>query len=340
MRENESALAIVIPAWRGEFLGQALDSLRDQTDQHFRVYVCDDASLDDIKSISDHHGRGLDLVYHRFPSNLGGRDLVAQWTRCVALSVQEPWVWVFADDDVAKPDTVAAFYRGIKQRPDARIFCLSVELIDEMGHVIGRLLDPPEEESAGSFLRALLNRRGREVRGADHIFKRSLYHECGGFVWMPQALFSDIATWVNFTATAGRKTRLTQGGLLWRKHTTSVSNASWERGRKVYFDALTHFVEWVDKFVEGYLPEIRDQVARAMFETYSSVYRSLPGRPTFAEGKTMYMQWWCLPYVGGKTRAMRLAILWTRGKGRNLPLVSSWCRWRAARSVSRVIERE
>jgi glycosyltransferase involved in cell wall biosynthesis len=334
-REDEPALAIVIPVWRGEFLGAALDSLRSQTETRFRVYVCDDASLDDVASISAYHGRGLDLVYHRFPSNLGGRDLVAQWTRCVALAVDEPWLWVFADDDVAKPDTVAGFYCETKRRPNARLFCLSVEVIDESGDVIDRLDEPPEEEEAGPFLHALLKRRGREVRGADHIFEHALYRECGGFNWMPQALFSDMATWVNFTAAAGKKIRLTQGGLLWRKHSTSVSNRSWQEERQVYLTALNLFAEWVDAFVDRCSPELRVLVAEEMFKTYSTVYRSLPGRPNFNEGRIVFLQWWGLPNVGGKTRAGRMVVLWARGRFRNLPLVSIWCRWRVCRSASR-----
>ena len=155
---------------------------------------------------------------------------------------------------------------------------------------------------------------------------------------MPQALFSDMATWVNFTARVGKKIRLTQGGLRWRKHSTSVSRKSWQEARQVYLCALSLFAEWVDAFVGDCSPELRVPVAEEMFETYFTVYRSLPGRPNFNEGRLVFQQWWGLPNVGGKTRAVRMGVLWARGRFRNLPLVSIWCRWRVSRSASCSVE--
>lgn len=44
-------LAIVMPAYKARFLRQALESIAQQTDKRFTVYVGDDASPDDIKEI-------------------------------------------------------------------------------------------------------------------------------------------------------------------------------------------------------------------------------------------------------------------------------------------------
>jgi glycosyltransferase involved in cell wall biosynthesis len=89
---QDIALAIVIPAWRSQFLGATLDSLRAQTDRRFRVYIGDDASPDDIAAVVARHGAELELVYHRFGENLGRRNLVAHWHRCVGLTRGEPWL--------------------------------------------------------------------------------------------------------------------------------------------------------------------------------------------------------------------------------------------------------
>jgi glycosyltransferase involved in cell wall biosynthesis len=331
IEETEMPLAIVIPVWRGRFLGAALDSLRAQTESWFRVYICDDASPDDIARIVEEHGTGLDIVYHRFASNLGGQDLVDHWNRSFALTSGEPWLWLFADDDEVMPDTVAAFYREREMRPQARLFCLRLTVIDEFGEVTQHIPDPPEEEDSRSFLHGILSRRGRTVRGADHIFARSLFIECGGFVWTPQALYADIATWVKFTAVAGRKFSLPLGGLLWRKHPASVSEGNWEDSRKVFLEGLMVFAAWVDNFIAEFSPVWRRKIAREMFEFYYDMCWSLPGQGNRTEGQSVFRQLWQLPHVGGKVRALRIAILWIRVGLRRWPLVSIWCNWRVAR---------
>ena len=111
---NNLPLAIVIPAYKSVFLGKTLESISAQTDKNFRVYVGDDASPDNIKIICERYADTLDIIYHRFEDNLGGRDLVSQWERCIGLS-SEPWVWLFCDDDIMDPECVSAFYAHLNQ---------------------------------------------------------------------------------------------------------------------------------------------------------------------------------------------------------------------------------
>ena len=47
----------------------------------------------------------VNLVYHRFSENMGGKDLVAHWERCIQLSA-EPFIWLFSDDDLMPADGV------------------------------------------------------------------------------------------------------------------------------------------------------------------------------------------------------------------------------------------
>ena len=110
----EVQLAIVIPAYKAEFLEEALASLEAQTDRRFRVYVGDDASPGALEVICDRHRQQLDLSYHRFAENRGRDYLVDQWHRCIGLS-SEPWIWLFSDDDVMEPGCVAAFYAALEE---------------------------------------------------------------------------------------------------------------------------------------------------------------------------------------------------------------------------------
>ncbi|SVA69461.1 uncharacterized protein METZ01_LOCUS122315, partial [marine metagenome] len=91
-------LAIVIPAFKPDFFRATLESIVVQTDMRFQLYVGDDCGPPEIFEICSSFP-DLDLKYYRFPANLGSQSLTEHWNRCVALS-SEPWVWLFADDDL------------------------------------------------------------------------------------------------------------------------------------------------------------------------------------------------------------------------------------------------
>ena len=106
-------LAIIIPAFKGIYLRDALNSLASQQDKRFRVYVGDDASPEDLRSICGNYKDCLDLHYHRFEHNLGGSALAKHWNRCIALS-NEQWLWLFSDDDIADASCSTAFRQALE----------------------------------------------------------------------------------------------------------------------------------------------------------------------------------------------------------------------------------
>ena len=106
-------LAIIIPAYKATFLPAALDSIAEQTCKDFTLYIGDDCSPEPIGDIVEKYRDQINLVYQRFDTNLGGKDLVAQWERCIALSQGEPYIWLFSDDDVMEPNCVEELFKTI-----------------------------------------------------------------------------------------------------------------------------------------------------------------------------------------------------------------------------------
>lgn len=87
--------------------------------QKFTVYVGDDCSTNDFASLINEYRNKIDIVYHRFDSNLGGRDLVGQWERCISLTQNEKWIWLFSDDDIIGSNCVDLFYKEIENNSTA-----------------------------------------------------------------------------------------------------------------------------------------------------------------------------------------------------------------------------
>lgn len=105
----EKPLAIIILAYKTKYLRETLESIVAQTDEHFQLYVFDDASPEPVENIVREFSARIDLHYHRFSENLGGKSLVQHAQRCLN-QTSEPWVWLFADDDLMEPGCVGAFH--------------------------------------------------------------------------------------------------------------------------------------------------------------------------------------------------------------------------------------
>jgi glycosyltransferase involved in cell wall biosynthesis len=224
-------LAVLIPAYKSAFFGKSLASLAAQTDRDFRVYVGDDASPENLRPIVDSFRGQLDLRYTRFETNLGGRDLVGQWTRCMGLLGDEDWVWFFSDDDLAAPGCVAAL-RALQARTTGEVYRFNTSTIDEHDYEFGPTVGGPDFESATAMAYHLL-RGERGNSWPDHVFSRAVYARTGGFVSTPYAQGADWATSIRFAQASGM--HIVQDGLVrWRLAGESVSaNAARKRGKTV-----------------------------------------------------------------------------------------------------------
>lgn len=72
--EQIKKLAIVIPAYKGRFLKETLDSIAVQVHKdEFVLYIGDDASPERLDKIVESYQNKVNLVYHRFSENMGGQ---------------------------------------------------------------------------------------------------------------------------------------------------------------------------------------------------------------------------------------------------------------------------
>jgi len=277
-------LAIVIPAYKGRFLAATLQSIAAQDCGDFRLIVGDDASPEDLRSLCRAVEGRVELYYTRFEQNLGGRDLVAQWARCVALC-DEPWVWLFSDDDLMPPDAVRRLLDAIRAAPGARdLWHFNVERIDAEGRVLRSEPAFPPRLSARAFAVARL---GFELSSfaPDYVFARAAYERIGGFVNFPRAWCADDASWIALGARAGIHT-LAGAPVQWRESGINISAA---HGADVEdkWQAQLQFLAWLGDFlrrhpaVEGE-PSDAQILARARPWLMAQAYRLR--RPLLSQG--------------------------------------------------------
>lgn len=190
-------LAIVIPAYKAKFLSETLDSIASQTDKRFCVYIGDDRSPENIGTIVNQYKGKFECVYKRFEENLGGKDLVAQWERCIDMIQGEEWIWLFSDDDFMDSTCVEAFYKEIvKESCKADLLRFDVQIIKPGGNPIEQTNFPAMSDSEYLFKNKFNGKC--HCFAVEYIFSKNIYLKQNGFQNFDLAWNSDLATWMKF----------------------------------------------------------------------------------------------------------------------------------------------
>lgn len=147
-------LAVVIPFYKINFFEATLDSLANQTNKEFKVYIGDDASQDNPNSILEKYKNKFDFIYQRFEANLGGVSLVKQWERCLTMIQDEEWIMILGDDDVLATNVVASFYENIQvvENEEINVVRFATQIIDQNGEILSGVYKHPIRELATDFL--------------------------------------------------------------------------------------------------------------------------------------------------------------------------------------------
>lgn len=239
-------LAIVIPAYKIDFFEEVLISLVKQTNRDFRVYIGIDASPHNFESIIAKYVDKIDIKTTRFDQNLGGKNLVAQWERCIAETMGEEYIWLFSDDDLLGSRCVEMFFQAIEANNDFDIYHFDVKVVDSKSNVIKNPRQYPDVIDAKTLFR--LKSRGKiESFVVENIFNRRVYEKLGGFVNFPMAWGSDTATWIAMSGSKGMMT-IKNDYVYWRSSDVNITpdNNSSVIYKKLMADI--DYLQWVSNY--------------------------------------------------------------------------------------------
>lgn len=239
------ALAIVIPAFKKDYLDKTLLSIATQTCKEFTVYIGDDASPYHLMHIADKYSDKLRIIYKRFDENLGKNDLVAHWERCIDLIGDENWIWLFSDDDLMEQTCVEDFYNTLRNSSDFDLFHFNVRQIDENDKVTGLISSYPEILSVEEFLTKRL-KGGFRSYVVEYIFRKSSFFEKGRFENFDLAWCSDDATWIKLGQSKGIRT-IEKSKIFWRRSSLNITSDVNQDILERKFFAEISFADWVSK---------------------------------------------------------------------------------------------
>ncbi|WP_447770482.1 glycosyltransferase family 2 protein [Sphingobacterium faecium] len=272
---NNSKLAIIIPAYKAEYLEATLASLQKQTDSRFTIYVGDDCSPYDLKTIVNQFSDKIDIIYHRFNENMGGISLTKQWERCVSLS-QEEWIWLFSDDDIVEKNAVEVFYNSFDE--SNLLYKFHTKIIDEKGNLnpyyskFDRLNNLEDYISSDDFISSRLQSKGFRSFAVEYVFHRSLFFN-KGFIDFPLAWNSDDATWLTYSIANSKRIRVLNTYVYWRLSTTNITSDTKSKAViKQKMEASILYIEWLNKVVTEHSLEVKKYMFLRWFSIQMSIF--------------------------------------------------------------------
>lgn len=192
-------LAIVIPYYKLTFFEATLQSLSNQSDKRFKVYVGDDASNENPKKTIEKFKSHFEIVYHKFETNLGKKSLASQWQRCVSLTSNEEWIMMLCDDDVLSDNCISEFYENLNEVTKKKIDVIrfATDIIDDEGKKFNKVAIHPKIENAIDFF---IRRQKGGTRNSlsENIFKKEIVEKVK-FKNFPLAWHSDDLALLEFS---------------------------------------------------------------------------------------------------------------------------------------------
>ena len=191
-------LAIVIPFFNLTFFEETLESLANQTDKCFKVYIGDDASPENPSELVEKYNGKFDFEYHRFENNLGGISLTQQWERCIARIQNEEWIMILGDDDYLGKNVVDQFYSNLPEfQSKANVVRFaSRTIVQEENYKATICQHPVWETATDAYLRKFKFLTRSSL--SEYVFSRKAYEKYG-FYNYPLAWNSDDRAWLDFS---------------------------------------------------------------------------------------------------------------------------------------------
>lgn len=239
----QNNLAIVIPAYKNNYLDKTLASIAKQTCKNFTLYIGDDCSPNGLSQIVNNYRNEINIEYVRFDKNIGSYDLVEQWERCINLIKKEEWVWLFCDDDLMDPDCVDNFFKTISVSPDYDLYHFDVLKVNQEEQVIPPCTSFPDVLSSERFL--LMRLKGNTNSFvSEYIFRKSFFLKNNRFQNFDLAWCSDDATWIKLSSRNGMKT-IENSKVYWRVSPFNISTKKNDEILQRKIESQFYFVKWI-----------------------------------------------------------------------------------------------
>lgn len=182
--------SFVMPAYKAQFIYEAVESVLKQTLPDFELIIVDDNSPEHLDVILSKFNDSR-IRYYKNQQNIGGKDLVAQWNHSLKYSTGK-WIILATDDDVYDLNFLKKADELLNKYPTSNIFRARVAICDAHGSVYAIEPCMPERTTKDELLYSMFN--GLYGGVPQYVINKNKLDEIGGFLSYPKAWGSDDYT--------------------------------------------------------------------------------------------------------------------------------------------------
>ena len=246
--------SVMIPAFKGRFLADCIESVLTQTDNDFELIIVDDASPENLKAIVEKF-RDPRIRYFRNEVGFGAYNVVGNWNKCLEYS-RGKYVLCMGDDDRLLPNCLADYRNIINKYPGLGLYHTRLQEISQDGEVTDVSEGRPEYESVYSHIWHDITGRRDQCIG-DFLYEVGHLREIGGFYDLPYAWNADRLTAAYAAWGKGVANTATFGFQYRTSNQTITSTASNVDGK---IEALLKSEEWFSKQLQEIPEDIIDRL--------------------------------------------------------------------------------
>lgn len=184
-------ITIAIPAYKTEFLSEAIESALAQTYRNMEIIVVDDCSPNDVKAVVDSFTDDR-IRYYRNEVNLGKNDPSRNWQRCLELARGE-YICILCDDDIYGSEHLQTMVNLTQRYPSCSAFRSGVSEVDERGNIRKYYPLAPEYSNVEEYIWHYFSRNNHQTM-SEWMLKTSSLKAIGGYMACPMAWGSDCST--------------------------------------------------------------------------------------------------------------------------------------------------
>lgn len=122
------SFSIGVPAFKGAYLKECIDSILEQTLTDFELIVVNDASPDPVRDILLSYDDGR-IRYFENAENIGAENVVRNWNKCLDQARGRFFV-LMGDDDKMTPGYLEAFQHLIDKYPTLDVYHCRSRILD------------------------------------------------------------------------------------------------------------------------------------------------------------------------------------------------------------------
>ena len=239
--------SVLIPAYKRDYLSEAINSVVCQSYTNFELIIVDDCSPEDLQVIVEefHDER---IRYYRNSKNCGAIDVVNNWNICLSYATGD-YVICMGDDDKLLPNCLEEYARLIEKHPNLGVYHGWTQIIDENSKVTDITAPRPEFETVLSLLYFRIC--GRQQYIGDFLFNKELLVGNNGFYYIPLAWGSDdISAYIAASRSGIANTQIPV--FQYRINSLTISKSG---NMSLQMRGLINSIHGIKDFISDYIPK-------------------------------------------------------------------------------------